>query len=116
MALRAHKIKCWPKYFRAVKDERKPFEVRKADRDYREGDYLCIVEFDPQSDTLTGDYLYRRITYVLTAADPPRGLCSGFVVLGLETVDRTDQERLAGTYTGMLDATVEWLAPLPAAA
>jgi len=112
--MRAHKIKCWPKYFRAVKDERKPFEVRKADRDYQEGDYLCLVEFDPETDTLTGQYLYRRVTYKLTSADAPRGLVDGFVVLGLETCDRTDIERLQGTYTGMLDRTVEWLAPLDA--
>lgn len=114
--MRAHKLKTWPQYFRAVKDERKPFEVRKADRDYQVGDYLCLVEFDPTHDMLTGAYLYRRITYMLSSSDAPRGLIDGFVVLGLETVDRTDEERLRGTYTGMLKETVEWLAPLPVAA
>lgn len=112
--MRAHKIKCWPTYFRAVKDERKPFEVRKADRDYQEGDYLCLVEFDPGKDVLTGDYLYRRITYKLTSADAPRGLVDGFVVLGLETVDGIEAANLRGTNDSILAEKVEWLAPLAA--
>lgn len=112
--MRAHKLKTWPRYFQDVKGERKPFEVRKADRDFRVGDYLCLVEFDPAEDKLTGQYLYRRVTYVLTPADPPRGLMDGFVVLGLETVDSTDIERLQGTYAGLLQEKVEWLSPLAA--
>jgi hypothetical protein len=75
--MRAHKLKTWPGYFHAVKREEKPFEVRKADRDFKVGDYLCLVEFDPEKDILTGDYLYRRVTYLLTSADAPRGLVDG---------------------------------------
>jgi hypothetical protein len=112
--MRAHKIKCWPQYFRAVKDERKPFEVRKEDRDYQVGDYLCLVEFDPAKDALTGDYLYRRVTYVLTAGDPPRGLMDGFVVLGLDTVDGLEAANLRGTNDSILAEKVEWLPPLAA--
>lgn len=114
--MRAHKLKTWPQYFGAVRDGVKNFEVRKADRDFREGDFLCLVEFDPRRESLTGKYEYRRITYVLTSADAPRGLVDGFVVLSLESVDCVDIQRLQGTYTGILTDPVEWLAPLPAAA
>lgn len=113
MAMRAHKLKCWPKYFSAVEDERKPFELRKADRDFKVGDYLCLLEFDPDKDALTGRYLYRRVSYLLDASDAPRGLVSGFVVLGLETCDSSDIERLRGQYKGALMQTVEWLQPTP---
>lgn len=109
--MRAHKLKCWPQYFLSTRIERKTFEVRKADRDFQVGDYLCLLEFNPETDTLTGQYLYRQVTYILTSADAPRGLVDGFVVMGLETVDRTDIERLQGTYTGALCQTVEWLQP-----
>lgn len=112
--MRAHKLKTWPVYFEAVRLERKPFEVRKADRDFRVGDYLCLVEFDPQRDSLTGRYEYRRITYVLTPADPPRGLMDGFVVLGMETVDGIEAANLRGTNDSILAEKVEWLAPLAA--
>lgn len=112
--MRAHKIKCWPKYFQAVKSERKPFEVRKADRDYKEGDFLCLVEFDPNADKLTGDYLYRRVTYILTSADAPRGLVDGFIVMGLETVDGIEAANLRGTNDSILAEKVEWLQPLAA--
>lgn len=109
--MRAHKLKIWPEHFRAVSDERKPFEVRRADRDFKVGDFLCLVEFDPGKDVLTGAYLYRRVTYLLTSADAPRGLLDGFVVLGLGTVDRIEIEHLQGTYKGSLPQYVEWLAP-----
>jgi hypothetical protein len=109
--MRAHKLKTWPQYFRAVKDERKPFEVRKADRDFRVGDYLCLVEFDPSHDMLTGAYEYRRITYMLGSADAQRGLIDGFVVLGLGTVDGTEAANLRGTNDSILRETVEWIQP-----
>jgi hypothetical protein len=112
--MRAHKLKTWPGYFHAVKREEKPFEVRKADRDFKVGDYLCLVEFDPEKDILTGDYLYRRVTYLLTSADAPRGLVDGFVVLGLETVDGVEAANLRGTNDSILREKVEWLPPLAA--
>lgn len=112
--MRAHKLKTWPLYFKAVKRGEKPFEVRKADRDFRAGDYLCLVEFNPDTDTLTGDYVYRRVTYVLTSADAPRGLVDGFVVLGMEDVDGVEAANLRGTNDSILREKVEWLAPLAA--
>lgn len=114
--MRAHKLKTWPRYFRAVKDERKPFELRKADRDFQVGDYLCLVEFDPDTDMLSGAYVYRRITYMLSAFDAPRGLIDGFVVLGLDTCDGVEQANLRGTNDSVLREKVEWLAPMPVAA
>lgn len=112
--MRAHKLKTWPVYFQAVQSEKKTFEVRRADRDFREGDYLLLVEFDPAKDECTGPYLYRRISYVLTSTDAPRGLVDGYVVLGLGPVDTFNIQRLQGTYKGLLHSTVEWLAPLAA--
>ncbi len=112
--MRAHKLKTWPVYFQAVRSEKKPFEVRRADRDFREGDYLCLVEFDPAKDALTGQYLYRRVTYVLTSTDVPRGLVDGFVVLGMETVDGIEAANLRGTNDSVLAQKVEWLTPLGA--
>lgn len=43
-----HSLKCWPSYFEDVRSGRKPFEVRKDDREpmFREGDWLVLNEFN----------------------------------------------------------------------
>jgi len=44
-----HKLKCWPVFFQAVIEGRKPFEVRsRVDRKFRYGDSLLLQEWDPQ--------------------------------------------------------------------
>jgi hypothetical protein len=70
-----------------VKSGDKTVEIRKADRDYRDGDYLLLLEFDPQKDALTGDYTAVRVTHILQPHDPPRGLCDGFVALSIAQDD-----------------------------
>lgn len=42
-----HELKIWPEYFLLVSSGRKRFEVRYNDRDYQEGDFLRLREFDP---------------------------------------------------------------------
>jgi hypothetical protein len=42
-----HELKTWPESFNAIKDGRKTFDVRRADRDFQEGDVLILQEFIP---------------------------------------------------------------------
>lgn len=111
--MRAHKLKIWPDQFRAVRDERKTCEVRRADRDFREGDYLMLVEFDPRKDALTGDSLCRRVTHIHRAEDPPRGLVEGFVVLSVEPCGATETQHLYAGSDGLnyVYGAIEWLKP-----
>lgn len=77
-----HDLKCDPEYFQAVKDGRKPFEVRNNDRDFHVGDYINLREYDRVKQCYTGEVILKiKITYVLK--DYP-ALVDGFVVLGLE--------------------------------
>lgn len=76
-----HYLKTWPEFFRAVKDERKTFEVRKNDRDFREGDTLVLEEYDPQTGLYSHDQVTRYVTYVLKGGH--FGIAEGFAVLGL---------------------------------
>ena len=76
-----HDLKCWPEYFAAVRDGFKPFEVRKADRDFRVGDTLRLWEFDPALNIHTGAFFHRRVTYALPGG--AFGVEVGHVVLGL---------------------------------
>lgn len=67
-----HELKCWPSYFRAIRQEQKRFELRKHDRDFAVGDRLLLREYDPTpteertgSSPYTGEQLYAWVTYVL---------------------------------------------------
>lgn len=42
-----HELKCWPMFFKRVIDGSKDWEFRPDDRDYKIGDELVLVEFDP---------------------------------------------------------------------
>ena len=46
-ASRKHRLKTWPESFEAIRAHKKTFDVRRADRDFREGDTLVLREFVP---------------------------------------------------------------------
>jgi hypothetical protein len=105
--MRAHKVKVWPASFRQLEAGNKTCEVRRADRDYRVEDCLVLLEFDPQSDGLTGRHTYRRITHVHRPEDVPHGLLEGFVVLSLRPCDSIETRALLGDADMLIG--VEWV-------
>jgi len=42
-----HELKTWPEFFNQTRSDRKRFELRQADRDFRVGDHLLLREWDP---------------------------------------------------------------------
>lgn len=83
--MKTHHLKCWPEFFEAVIDGRKPFEVRENDRGYEVGDMLVLNEYRTEEHDYTGRKAERTITYIL-----PFGIMPGidradsdYVVLGL---------------------------------
>ena len=74
-----HALKIKPEYFKAVANLNKLFEVRKADRPFRVGDYLALNEID-DCGVYTGACILAKISYIL---DYPAYLQEGYVVLGL---------------------------------
>lgn len=91
-----HELKVWPPYFAEVYSGRKPFEVRRNDRDFRTLDLLRLREFDPRAQGGLGAYTEREcrrmIGYILFGVPDPvlgdmeaahAGVAPGFVVLGL---------------------------------
>lgn len=116
MDMRAHKLKIWPQYFRAVRDGFKTCELRRADRDFQVGDFLMLIEYEPIDETRTGDSVVRRITHIHTAADQPRGMLAGFVLLSLAECDSLETKVLYGgdQSSNFIKSTVEWIAPLAA--
>ena len=92
-----HTLKCWPVVFDAIVAGKKPFEVRKNDRDFCVGDTLQFREWEPQGgewspaeDRYLGIYTGRQTWLAVTwvhptvGDDPPvAAVARGYVVLGL---------------------------------
>jgi ASC-1-like (ASCH) protein len=59
-----HELKCWPEFFKEVKEGRKKFEFRINDRNYKVGDYLILKEWDNKKQCYTGEICSRYVSYI----------------------------------------------------
>lgn len=85
--MNTHFLKVVPEYFEALAEGKKGFEIRKDDRDYKEGDNLVMEEYNPEKREYTGRCLTRKIIYVLRNAEP-YGLREGFCILQIEKLHK----------------------------
>lgn len=80
---KVHELKINTKYAIAVSRREKNFEIRKNDRNFKEGDILVLKEYE------NGAYLdiaiVAEVTYVL---DDFEGLKDGYVALGIKVLNR----------------------------
>lgn len=84
---KTHTVKCWPEYFEDIKEGKKPFDLRKDDRDYQVGDDVIQEEFKVHVGTYTGREVRVKITYVARGEQFERfGLKPGFCCLGIEVI------------------------------
>lgn len=56
--------KVWPKYFQAILDGKKNYELRLNDFDIKPGDIMILREWDPGKSEYTGRVLEKEVTYV----------------------------------------------------
>lgn len=56
--------KIWSKYFKAIKEGKKNYELRLADWKCNEGDELVLREWDPKTKDYTGEQLTKKVKYV----------------------------------------------------
>lgn len=81
--MKVHDLKIAPRYFHDIVDGRKRFEIRKNDRDYREGDVVFLREWDEKIG-YTGRECRCIIPYVLKGSDElPIPLGDGYVVFSI---------------------------------
>lgn len=76
-----HELKIERKYFLSVFFNKKRFELRKNDRDYKVGDTLALKEFN--NGVFSGLVIYCKITYILKNV-PNYGLNKDYVILSIE--------------------------------
>jgi len=75
---KVHGLKTEREFFVEVVNGVKTFEVRLNDRDYKVGDILLLTEY--QNDKYTGDYITKRVTYIL---DEKPYVPDGYVVMAI---------------------------------
>jgi hypothetical protein len=83
--VKEHELKTWSSGFKALVQGVKPFELRRADRDFRVGDILVLREFFPETDEYSGRFIRARVLYITEHEFP--GLEEGFVIMGIGSVD-----------------------------
>lgn len=81
-----HILKVLPKYFQALVDGTKTFEVRRNDRAYQVGDILHLGEWAPEEGRFTGRSVAVKVTYIL---DDPQFVPQVYVILGIKPVATT---------------------------
>lgn len=79
--MKVHELKIGSKFFEAVKDGSKKFEIRKNDRDYKVGDILVLLEYDKYYQAFTGEKITVEIIYMTDYAQQ-----DGYVVLGIDEI------------------------------
>ncbi|MCW3168935.1 DUF3850 domain-containing protein [Chryseobacterium sp. 09-1422] len=77
-----HKLKLQQPYFDDVYYNRKEFEVRKNDRNYKVGDRLVLFEYPTENPN--SKYVMKDVKYILEGGQ--FGVEKGYVILGLADV------------------------------
>lgn len=78
-----HELKTWPEFFRAVIEGRKTAELRRDDREFREGDLLWLREWDNDERAYTGREASALVTHIVRGTEH---LADGFVLLSFGRV------------------------------
>ncbi|HBF4616109.1 TPA: DUF3850 domain-containing protein [Clostridioides difficile] len=73
-----HELKILPKYYEAVSNGSKSFEIRFNDRDFKIGDTLKLQEYI--DGVYTGRSLQREVSYILNDSNYIK---NGYIILGL---------------------------------
>lgn len=82
--MKVHHLKIINPYFKDVWEGRKGFEVRINDRDYKVGDEVYLKQYNPDTDSYTGNEVLVIISYVLKDY---HAIKEGYVVFGFDPIE-----------------------------
>ncbi len=86
-----HDLKTVQPWFDYGYSGKKPFEVRKNDRNFRTGDLLVLHEWDPETKEYAGRSKPFEITMVLTDEDVA-GIQAGYCVMAIRALGGDDAQ------------------------
>jgi len=78
-----HELKILPKYYDEIIQGKKDFEIRKNDRDFKEGDVVILKEF--VDGNCTGNYIKAIIDYIFHGGS--YGLEKGYCVFSVRVYE-----------------------------
>lgn len=82
--MKEHRLKTWSQFFPALVSGAKPFEIRQDDgRGFEVGDLLILEEWNQDSQSYTGQKLFKQVTYITDFQQQP-----GYVVMGIRNEGR----------------------------
>ncbi|GAB3889787.1 hypothetical protein GCM10028803_00190 [Larkinella knui] len=84
-----HILKTWIVPFSEVWNDRKRFEIRVNDRDFKTDDYLTLVEYDRQWEQTTGRMIQAKVTCIYGAGE--WGIPENTVVMGIDILSKSDK-------------------------
>ena len=84
MSATIHELKNHPSYFQATLDGRKGFELRKNDRDYKDGDILHLREYDIEKHEYTDREFWVRVTFIMEHGE---WLAPGYVCMSTKPIE-----------------------------
>ena len=73
--MKTHELKTWHSVYELTQTGRKPFEIRRDDRGFSEGDILLLREWDPGWEIYTGRECRKVVTLIVRGWGLPPGMC-----------------------------------------
>ena len=61
--------KVWPEYFQKIIEGKKKYELRLADFNIEEGDFILLREWKPETKDYTGREIKKKVSFVLKTKD-----------------------------------------------
>lgn len=80
--MKTHELKIERKYFDAILNGTKTFELRINDRDFKKWDVLILKEYDPELKKYTSEEIGCYVTYITYG--PSFGLQEGFCCMAIK--------------------------------
>lgn len=94
--MNVHQLKTWPRHFSAIWNNDKAFELRINDRDFRVGDVLHLLEWEPaptysvdKAGAYTGRSVLVSVTYILNASEEqPKFVPDNWVIMSIKLLQK----------------------------
>jgi hypothetical protein len=82
-----HELKCWSEFFQPIWDDKKTFEIRKDERNFKVGDRILLREYNPTLKIYSQRSIVAQIIYIL---HDDNYLSYGYVAFSMKILEKRD--------------------------